>query len=102
MNLKKANKIDNEIYWNENNALIKINEGKFDEAEELLSRNADKNTSSARTYQLLINIYKKNNDYKKLIRTINKAIEFSSGNKKDFKELKKVTVLNKILKDIFK
>jgi len=90
------------IDLNENIAEKKIKECQFDEAEKLLLDNVEKKTSSRRTYQLLIKIYKKKNDYNSIIKTINKAIKYCGEYKKDFKEIKKVMVLNKLLKDIFK
>ena len=87
---------------NENIAEEKIKECKLDEAEELLLQNVKNKTSSNRSYQLLIKLYKIKNDYNNIIKTINKAIRYCPDYQKEFKEIKKVIVLNKLLKDIFK
>lgn len=94
--------MENFFKKNENDAEIKIREGKFTEAEELLLSNVKNQSSSDKTYQLLIKIYKATGDYKSLIKVVNIAIKNCKKNRKEFKELKKVIVLNKLLKDIFK
>lgn len=86
---------------NEYNAELMMDEGKLDEAEMLLLQNVSQNISSAMTYHLMIKIYKAKGDYKKLVSIINAAIKNCKGNRQEFKELRKVVVLNRLLKDIF-
>ncbi len=82
-------------------AAEKIKNGELDNAEVLLKKNLTKNTRSADTYKLLIKIYKIRNDYTNIIKTINMAIRFANENKKEFKELKRTILLNKLIIDIF-
>lgn len=88
------------VALNEDSAYLMINQGKSSEAENLLRQNVDINTSSSRTYQMLIGIYNNKSDYNNLVKIINRAIKCCNENNKDFKELRRIVVLNKLLKDI--
>lgn len=83
-------------------AAEKIKDSEFDKAEALLKKNYYRNTKSADTYRLLIKIYKNKGNYNKIITVLNKAIKYAEENKKEFKELKKTLILNKLITDIFK
>jgi hypothetical protein len=87
------------IIFNELKALFFIDNNQFDVAEKFLLKNIEEKTNSALTYNLLIKIYNKKNDYNGLIKTLNTGIK--STEKKDFyRKLKKQIILSRIINNL--
>jgi hypothetical protein len=76
-------------------------EKKYDEARLMLEKRIMQGSRDPETFKLLIDIFRKKDDYANLIRTIGLAASVSSK-KKGFRELKKVCILERMLKDIKK
>jgi hypothetical protein len=87
------------IIFNELKALYFIDKNQFDIAEGLLLKNIEERTDSTLTYNLLIKVYNKKNDYNGLLMTLNTGIKSTA--KKDFyRKIKKQVILSRIIKDI--
>lgn len=89
------------IKENEDKAQRLIKEKRYDEARNILEKNVRLGSSHRKTFKLLIDIFRKKDDYANLIKTLNIAIKKTSR-KKGFRELKKVCILEKMLNDIKK
>ncbi len=72
----------------------------FISAEKLLLENLELGTHDARTFDMLVNIYRKTGDYQKLIKTLDIAIKRCDSGKAAYRQLKKSFILEQILKDI--
>jgi hypothetical protein len=79
-------------FFYQNNSLIS--------AEKLLLENLELGTDDARTFDMLINIYRKIDNYTKLIKTLDIAIKRCNSRKKEYRQLKKSFILEQILKDV--
>ncbi|MDD3777508.1 MAG: hypothetical protein PHN32_07885 [Actinomycetota bacterium] len=90
----------NVIWLNEAKASKLMEQGKYGKAEKILLQNTKSGCASFRTYQLLFRIYSQDNDYGKIIRILDQAIKCSKEKEKFFRELKRVTILNRLLEDI--
>jgi len=64
-----------------------------------LKENLEIGTSSSLTYDLLIKIYNKKNDYLGVINVLNKGIKYSDK-KQMYRKLRKKVILKKILGDM--
>ncbi len=101
INEKKEYILSNaDILKNQKKAIEYLNKNDISSAEKLLDENLKLNTSNNITYDLLLDIYKKQNDYQKMIKTLNKAIKNCKTKAKSYREIKKVLVLDRILKDL--
>ena len=69
-------------------------------AENLLLGNIDLDSSDHINYDYLLNMYRKQDDFHKIVLLLNMAIKKSKAKKQIYREIKKVVILNKILKDI--
>jgi hypothetical protein len=78
-----------------------IEEKKFNEAEMLLERNVKLKSNSYKTYDLLLKIFMGKNSYNDIIRVLNIAIKNSPDKAKVCRELRKVTILNELVKNIY-
>ena len=78
-------------------ALIRINE--MGTAENCLNENLKIGTNSSLTYDLLIEIYSKKNDYQSLIKTLNNAVKYSDK-KEIYRKFRKAIIFNKLMQDI--
>ncbi len=90
---------DNVILLVEKKASKLIKERKFDEAEKILDQNLEKKIESYGTYHLMFQLYSLKGDYSNMIKILNRAIRYSTQKRRFFKELKRVVILDKILKD---
>ncbi len=90
---------DNVILLVEKKASKLIKERKFDEAEKILDQNLAKKIESDGTYHLMFQLYSLKGDYSNMIKVLNRAIRHSTQKRRFFKELKRVVILDKILKD---
>jgi hypothetical protein len=91
--------INETIKQNEIRALVLLEMNEVDIAENCLSENLKIGTNSPLTYDLLIDIYSKKNDYQSLIKTLNSAVKYS--NKKEvYRKLRKAMIFNKLMQDI--
>jgi hypothetical protein len=85
---------------NYNKASFFYQNSSFTSAEKLLLENLELGTDDARTFDMLINIYKKTDNYHELIKTLDIAIKRCTGRKKEYRQLKKSFILEQILKDV--
>ncbi len=90
----------NKIEVNYKKALLLYKNNNALAAEKLLLENIEMSTDDCKTYDLLIKIYDILNNYNKLIKILNRAIKFCKDNRADYRELKKVVILNELLKDL--
>jgi hypothetical protein len=87
------------IKQNEKRALVLLEMNEMGIAENCLNENLRIGTDSSLTYNLLIEIYRKKNDYQSLIKTLNRAIKYS--NKKEFyRKFRKAIIFNELIQDI--
>jgi hypothetical protein len=85
---------------NYNKASFFYQNNSFASAEKLLLENLELGTDDARTFDMLVNIYRKTDDYPKLIKTLDIAIKRCNNRKKEYRQLKKSFILEQILKDV--
>ena len=81
-------------------AAVLIKTGELEMAEKILIENIELESSSHRTYDLLLEIYRTTNNYRGIIYTLRNAINKSFRKKEIYKELRKVIILNKIIMDM--
>lgn len=82
--------INETIKQNEIRALALLEMNEMDIAE---------NCHSSLTYDLLIEIYSKKNDYQSLIKTLNNAVKYSDK-KEIYRKFRKAIIFNKLMQDI--
>ncbi len=92
--------IDEIIMKNQDKAIRHLNNKDESSAKILLEENLVLDPSNNAAYDLLLDIYKKQNDYQKMISLLNKAVKYCKTKNKYYREIKKVLVLDKILKDM--
>jgi len=85
---------------NYNKASFFYQNNSFISAERLLLESLELGTNDTRTFDMLINIYKKTDNYTKLIKTLDIAIKRCNSRKKEYRQLKKSFILEQILKDV--
>jgi len=85
---------------NYNKASFFYQNNSFISAEKLLLENLEHGTDDARTFDMLINIYKKTDNYSELIKTLDIAIKRCNSRKKEYRQLRKSFILEQILKDV--
>ena len=78
-------------------ALLEMNE--MGKAENCLNENLRIGTNSSLTYDLLIEVYSKKNDYQSLIKTLNNAVKYSDK-KEIYRKFRKAIIFNKLMQDI--
>lgn len=78
-------------------ALLEMNEMGI--AENCLNENLRIGTNSSLTYDLLIEVYSKKNDYQSLIKTLNNAVKYSDK-KEIYRKFRKAIIFNKLMQDI--
>jgi tetratricopeptide (TPR) repeat protein len=81
-------------------ALLFYKNNEFDSASKLLLENVEMYTEDLKTYELLINIYRKLEDYQNLIKILDISIKRCKERRKEFRELRKIIILNKLMRDI--
>ena len=81
------------------NIISLINSGQLKQAATMLNENLMDDIKDTESYELLVEVYKKLDDYHSLIKVLNKAIKHSSQ-KQWFKDIKKCFVLEEISKDL--
>ncbi len=91
--------INKKVEENEIKALEYFKENKLDKAENTLRKNLEINTSSLKTYDLLLRIYYIKKDYSSLIKTLNDGIK-NSNNKNTYRKLRKSIIITKLFEDI--
>ena len=91
--------INENIKQNEIRALALLEMNEMDIAENCLNENLIIGTKSSLTYDLLIEIYSKKNDYQSLIKTINNAVKYSDK-KEIYRKFRKAIIFNKLMQDI--
>jgi tetratricopeptide (TPR) repeat protein len=91
--------INENIKQNEIRALALLEMNEMDIAENCLNENLRIGTNSSLTYDLLIEIYSKKNDYQSLIKTINNAVKYSDK-KEIYRKFRKAIIFNKLMQDI--
>ena len=91
--------IDEIIKQNEIRALALLEMNEMGIAENCLNENLRIGTNSSLTYDLLIEIYSKKNDYQSLIKTLNNAIKYSDK-KEIYRKFRKAIIFNKLMQDI--
>ena len=91
--------INENIKQNEIRALVLLEMNEMDIAENCLNENLIIGTKSSLTYDLLIEIYSKKNDYQSLIKTINNAVKYSDK-KEIYRKFRKAIIFNKLMQDI--
>ena len=87
------------IKQNEIRALALLEMNEMDIAENCLNENLRIGTNSPLTYDLLIEIYSKKNDYQSLIKTLNNAVKYSDK-KEIYRKFRKAIIFNKLMQDI--
>lgn len=90
----------NKVLNNEIMATVLIKTGELEMAEKILIENIELESSSHRTYDLLLEIYRTTNNYRGIIYTLRNAIKKSFQKKEIYRELRKVIILNKIVMDM--
>jgi len=91
--------INETIKQNEIKALTFLEINEMGIAENCLIENLSIGTDSSLTYDLLIKIYSKKNDYQSLIKTLNNAVKYSDK-KEIYRKLRKTIIFNKLMQDI--
>ena len=91
--------INETIKQNEIRALVLLEMNEMDIAENCLNENLIIGTKSSLTYDLLIEIYIKKNDYQSLIKTINNAVKYSDK-KEIYRKFRKAIIFSKLMQDI--
>lgn len=91
--------IDEIIKQNEIRALALLEMNEMGIAEDCLNENLRIGTNSSITYDLLIEIYSKKNDYQSLIKTLNNAVKYSDR-KEIYRKFRKAIIFNKLMQDI--
>ena len=87
------------IKQNEIRALALLEMNEMGVAENCLNENLRIGTNSSLTYDLLIEIYGKKNDYQSLIKTLNNAVKYSDK-KEIYRKFRKAIIFNKLMQDI--
>ena len=87
------------IKQNEIRALALLEMNEMGIAENCLNENLKIGTNSSLTYDLLIEIYSKKNDYQSLIKTLNNAVKYSDK-KEIYRKFRKAIIFNKLMQDI--
>ena len=87
------------IKQNEIRALALLEMNEMGKAENCLNENLRIGTNSSLTYDLLIEIYSKKNDYQSLIKTLNNAVKYSDK-KEVYRKFRKAIIFNKLMQDI--
>jgi len=87
------------IKQNEIRALALLEMNEMGIAENCLNENLRIGTNSSLTYDLLIEIYGKKNDYQSLIKTLNNAVKYSDK-KEIYRKFRKAIIFNKLMQDI--
>lgn len=87
------------IKQNEIRALALLEMNEMGIAENCLNENLRIGTNSSLTYDLLIEIYSKKNDYQSLIKTLNNAVKYSDK-KEIYRKFRKAIIFNKLMQDI--
>ena len=87
------------IKQNEIRALALLEMNEMGIAENYLNENLRIGTNSSLTYNLLIEIYSKKNDYQSLIKTLNNAVKYSDK-KEIYRKFRKAIIFNKLMQDI--
>ena len=87
------------IKQNEIRALALLEMNEMGIAENCLNENLKIGTNNSLTYDLLIEIYSKKNDYQSLIKTLNNAIKYSDK-KEIYRKFRKAIIFNKLMEDI--
>ena len=88
------------IKTNEALAARLILEGDIEHAEILLLENIEHVSRSPKTYDLLLQVYDRTDEYGKMIKTLNKAITNSSERKREYRDYKKYLIIKKIFNDM--
>jgi len=91
--------IDEIIKQNEIRALALLEMNEMGIAEDCLNENLRIGTNSSITYDLLIKIYSKKNDYQSLIKILNNAVKYSDR-KEIYRKFRKAIIFNKLMQDI--
>ena len=91
--------INENIKQNEIRALVLLEMNQTGIAENCLNENLRIGTNSSLTYDLLIEIYSKKNDYQSLIKTLNNAVKYSDK-KEIYRKFRKAIIFNKLMQDI--
>ena len=91
--------INGTIKQNEIRALVLLEMNEMGIAENCLNENLRIGTNSSLTYDLLIEIYSKKNDYQSLIKTLNNAVKYSDK-KEVYRKFRKAIIFNKLMQDI--
>ena len=81
------------------NETIKQNEIRALALLEMNEMGIAENCLSSLTYDLLIEIYSKKNDYQSLIKTLNNAVKYSDK-KEIYRKFRKAIIFNKLMQDI--
>ena len=87
------------IKKNEIRALVLLEMNEIGIAENCLNENLKIGTNSSLTYDLLIEVYRKKNDYQSLIKTLNNAVKYSDK-KEIYRKFRKAIIFNKLMQDI--
>ena len=87
------------IKQNEIRALVLLEMNEIGIAENCLNENLKIGTNSSLTYDLLIEIYSKKNDYQSLIKALNNAVKYSSK-KEIYRKFRKALIFNKLIQDV--
>lgn len=87
------------IKQNEIRALALLEMNEMGIAENCLNENLRIGTNSSLTYDLLIEIYSKKNNYQSLIKTLNNAVKYSDK-KEIYRKFRKAIIFNKLMQDI--
>ena len=87
------------IKQNEIRALALLEMNEMGIAENCLNENLRIGTNSSLTYDLLIEIYSKKNDYQSLIKVLNDAVKYSDK-KEIYRKFRKAIIFNKLMQDI--
>ena len=88
------------IKQNEIRALALLEMNEMGIAENCLNENLRIGTNSSLTYDLLIKIYSKKNNYQSLIKTLNNAVKYSDK-KETYRKFRKAIIFNKLMQDIY-
>ncbi|MCL4417690.1 MAG: hypothetical protein M1365_13535 [Actinobacteria bacterium] len=87
------------IRQNEIRALALLEKNEMSIAENCLNENLRIGTKSSLTYDLLIKIYSKKNDYQSLIKTLNNAVKHSDK-KEIYRKFRKAIIFNRLMQDL--
>jgi len=91
-----CSQVNEKIKENEIKAIFFMEKSCIDAAERILKKNARQCTCSTLTYDLLIKIYDKKQDFHSLIDTLNKGIK-NTPRSHFYRKLKKQVIISKII-----